>query len=100
MESTHPGELGMAFEVHSSEIDDIVECKSPVILVQDLLNGSSDKPPAPPAKTGAHRYVFVLLEGDNTNVTKPEDRKHWGHDTAGHGVRDVSRIFHYFFYLS
>jgi hypothetical protein len=22
------------------------------------------------------------------NVTKPKDRKHWGHEKAGHGVRD------------
>jgi hypothetical protein len=24
----------------------------------------------------------------NTNLTKPEGRKHWGHKRKGHGVRD------------
>ncbi|EPE36285.1 PEBP-like protein [Glarea lozoyensis ATCC 20868] len=46
------------------------------------------KPPGPPAKTGYHRYVFVLLEGDNTNLTAPSDRQHWGTDKKRHGVRD------------
>jgi len=46
------------------------------------------KPPGPPAKTGYHRYVFVLLEGDNTNLTAPEDRQHWGTGKERHGVRD------------
>ena len=48
----------------------------------------SDKPPGPPPKTGYHRYVFLLLEGDNTNLTAPEDRQHWGFGKKGHGVRD------------
>jgi len=46
------------------------------------------KPPGPPAKTGYHRYVFLLLEGDNTNLTAPEDRQHWGTGKERHGVRD------------
>lgn len=46
------------------------------------------KPPGPPPKTGYHRYVFLLLEGDNTNLTAPEDRQHWGFGKKGHGVRD------------
>lgn len=45
-------------------------------------------PPTPPPKTGAHRYVFVLLTGDATNLKAPEDRKHWGYGKARHGVRD------------
>jgi len=49
------------------------------------------KAPAPPEKTGHHRYVFILLEGVNTNLTAPNDRKHWGHEKAGHGVRDWSK---------
>lgn len=46
------------------------------------------KPPGPPPKTGYHRYAFLLLEGDNTNLTAPEDRQHWGFGKQGYGVRD------------
>ncbi|KAL6249132.1 carboxypeptidase Y inhibitor [Rhinocladiella similis] len=45
-------------------------------------------PPSPPPKTGAHRYVFVLLAGDSSNLKAPRDRKHWGYDKVRHGVRD------------
>lgn len=44
--------------------------------------------PAPPPKTGWHRYVFVLLEGDTTNLVAPKERKHWGYGEVRHGVRD------------
>ncbi|KAG4435491.1 hypothetical protein IFR05_009030 [Cadophora sp. M221] len=46
------------------------------------------KPPGPPPKTGYHRYVFVVLEGDTTNLTAPEERQHWGTGKVRHGVRD------------
>jgi len=49
------------------------------------------KPPAPPKKTGPHRYVFVLLEGDNTNLTAPSERSHWGTGKARHGLRDWAK---------
>ncbi|EXJ76972.1 hypothetical protein A1O3_10129 [Capronia epimyces CBS 606.96] len=45
-------------------------------------------PPSPPPKTGSHRYVFVLLEGDASNLEAPSDRKHWGYGKVRHGVRD------------
>lgn len=45
-------------------------------------------PPAPPPKTGKHRYVFVLLAGQGTNLTKPAERPHWGYGKVRHGVRD------------
>ncbi|EXJ81780.1 hypothetical protein A1O1_07845 [Capronia coronata CBS 617.96] len=45
-------------------------------------------PPSPPPKTGSHRYVFVLLEGDTSNLKAPSDRKHWGYEKPRHGVRD------------
>ncbi|KIM98862.1 hypothetical protein OIDMADRAFT_19887 [Oidiodendron maius Zn] len=48
----------------------------------------SYKPPAPPPRTGYHRYVFLLLEGDNSNLTAPSQRQHWGTGMEGHGVRD------------
>ena len=35
-------------------------------------------PPAPPPKTGKHRYVFVLLEGESKDVQAPKKRPHWG----------------------
>lgn len=46
------------------------------------------KPPGPPPKTGAHRYVFVLLQGDSSNIKAPKKRKHWGYGKVRHGVRD------------
>ena len=48
----------------------------------------SYQPPAPPPKTGKHRYVFVLLEGESTNVQAPKERPHWGYGKVRHGVRD------------
>ncbi|KAL8891720.1 MAG: hypothetical protein Q9215_001258 [Flavoplaca cf. flavocitrina] len=54
-------------------------------------------PPAPPPKTGYHRYVFVLLVpkantesvGDaTTGLKKPKERPHWGYGKVGKGVRD------------
>lgn len=54
------------------------------------------KPPGPPPKTGKHRYVFLLLvpingTTDELNLEKPKDRKHWGSDDEGHGVREWAR---------
>jgi len=49
------------------------------------------KSPAPPPKTGFHRYVFLLLEGPNSNLTVPRERMHWGTGKEGHGVRDWAR---------
>ncbi|KAF5027142.1 hypothetical protein F66182_768 [Fusarium sp. NRRL 66182] len=51
------------------------------------------KAPAPPPKTGKHRYVFFAFVAANgttkrLHLTRPEDRKHWGSDQAGHGVRE------------
>lgn len=45
-------------------------------------------PPAPPKKTGPHRYVFVLLEGDVSHLHAPKERPHWGYGKERHGVRD------------
>jgi len=51
------------------------------------------KPPGPPPKTGKHRYVFVAFAPFNgttkkLQLTKPEDRQHWGTGKERHGVRD------------
>ena len=50
-------------------------------------------PPAPPPKTGYHRYVFVLLTAANEdessgNLEKPKDRPRWGYRKVGAGVRE------------
>ncbi|EEP76596.1 predicted protein [Uncinocarpus reesii 1704] len=47
-------------------------------------------PPSPPAGTGYHRYVFVLLKGDADKIGQlqaPKERKHWGYGKERHGVR-------------
>ncbi|THV46436.1 hypothetical protein BGAL_0386g00060 [Botrytis galanthina] len=46
------------------------------------------KAPAPPKGTGKHRYVFVLLEGDNVDLEGPKERKHWGFEKPGSGIRE------------
>ncbi|KAK5101922.1 carboxypeptidase Y inhibitor [Lithohypha guttulata] len=49
------------------------------------------QPPGPPKKTGPHRYVFVLLEGDASNLHAPKERPHWGYGKERHGVRDWAK---------
>ena len=49
--------------------------------------------PAPPKKTGKHRYVFVLLEPKNgrkgeLKLKKPKERAHWGYGKKGAGVME------------
>lgn len=45
--------------------------------------------PAPPEKTGKHRYVFLLYKQDpNANFSAPLARPTWGTDVPGSGVRD------------
>ena len=52
-------------------------------------------PPAPPPKTGYHRYVFVLLAPasgkDTPYPTKPKERPHWGYGKVRKGVRDWAK---------
>ena len=50
-------------------------------------------PPAPPPKTGYHRYIFVLLAPKNSqksgaDLQKPADRPHWGYGEEGAGVEE------------
>lgn len=50
-------------------------------------------PPAPPPKTGYHRYVFVVLAPKTDKkmgkeLKRPKDRPHWGYGTVGAGVRE------------
>ena len=47
--------------------------------------------PKPPEGPGYHRYVFVLLQGEEEDagkIEKPKKRKHWGYHKKRHGVRD------------
>lgn len=51
------------------------------------------KPPAPPPKTGKHRYVFLVFAPKNgttevLHLSKPKDRQHWGTGEERGGVRD------------
>lgn len=48
-------------------------------------------PPGPPPKTGPHRYVFVLLQGNSSTPQSPKDREHWGYGKVRHGVRDWAK---------
>lgn len=69
---------------------------SAVVRLSGLKDVMPYKPPGPPPKTGKHRYVFLLFAPANgttdpLNLTKPSDRKHWGADEPGHGVRDWAK---------
>ncbi|KAF2173011.1 hypothetical protein M409DRAFT_16961 [Zasmidium cellare ATCC 36951] len=59
---------------------------------QDFKEVVPYKAPAPPKKTGKHRYVFVALTPKNgthepLNLTAPADRQHWGYGKERMGVR-------------
>ena len=49
-------------------------------------------PPAPPKKTGYHRYVFAVLKssGDRTRPSRPKERPHWGYGKVGAGIREYA----------
>lgn len=54
------------------------------------------KAPAPPEKTGKHRYVFLVFAPRNgsdeaLHVSRPEERRHWGTGRIGGGVREWAR---------
>lgn len=45
--------------------------------------------PAPPPKTGKHRYVFLLYKQDpKVKLNPPKDRPNWGTGIPSSGVRD------------
>lgn len=49
--------------------------------------------PAPPDKTGKHRYVFLLYRhgSDTKDLIGPKERKNWGTGKPRHGVRQWAR---------
>ncbi|KAK1773426.1 phosphatidylethanolamine-binding protein [Copromyces sp. CBS 386.78] len=64
---------------------------------QSLEDVVSYTPPAPPKKTGKHRYVILALApvngtSEKLHLSKPKERKRWGYDKVvngkTHGVRD------------
>lgn len=60
--------------------------------ILDYLKGKELLPyvgPAPPEKTGKHRYVFLLYKQDpKARLETPKDRPNWGTGVALLGVRD------------
>lgn len=72
--------------------DEDSSCSLPLTLaLKDLDDVMSYYPPGPPEKTGKHRYVlFVFAPANGTtdelDLSKPEDRKHWGYEYEGERV--------------
>lgn len=63
------------------------------VQLSELKDIMPYKPPGPPPKTGKHRYVFLVFAPANgtsepLNLTKPEERQHWGTGKERHGVRN------------
>ena len=83
--------LTLPFQPSSS--DGAHEWLSPSFSAKESEEIMPYLPPTPPPKTGYHRYIFVLLapateEGKQGELTKPEDRPHWGYGKVGAGVRE------------
>ena len=74
--------IATGIQISTSEVSDI--------QIEDVVKY---RPPGPPPKTGKHRYVFLALVAANGTtdkliLAKPKDRKHWGSDQEGYGVRE------------
>lgn len=55
------------------------------------------KAPAPPEKTGKHRYVFVVMVPKNEttealDLVVPSERKRWGYEEERAGVREFASL--------
>ncbi|KAL9585118.1 MAG: hypothetical protein Q9212_001715 [Teloschistes hypoglaucus] len=80
--------------VDNEVIGDILEVETivPGVETAPYSELMSYFPPAPPPKTGYHRYTFVLLApkpgAKAKAITKPKERPHWGYGKIGKGVRD------------
>ncbi|ODQ66139.1 phosphatidylethanolamine-binding protein [Nadsonia fulvescens var. elongata DSM 6958] len=66
----------------------------------DISKGSTLMPycgPAPPPKTGKHRYVFLLYKEPQVShgvlMKPPRDRPTWGTDVPASGVRDWAKKY-------
>lgn len=71
------------------------------------------KAPAPPEKTGKHRYVLVVMVPKNEttealDLEVPSERKRWGYEGERSGVREfagvnglkvIGKYFFFFFFF-
>jgi len=46
------------------------------------------KQPGPPKRTGYHRYIFVLMYGNVTDLKPPSDRQRWGFGKNPHNGKE------------
>ncbi|KAJ9138363.1 Phosphatidylethanolamine-binding protein [Pleurostoma richardsiae] len=81
---------GLSISSSSADVGSRSDAEVGVMPLKDIM---PYKPPGPPAKTGKHRYVFLIFAPANgttesLNLTKPDDRQHWGTGKERHGVRD------------
>lgn len=72
-------------------VEDVTGSSCSYIQLSSLQDVMPYKPPGPPEKTGKHRYVFFVFvpangTTDPLNLTKPEDRQHWGYEYNGKRV--------------
>ena len=61
------------------------ESESGIVQLKSYL------PPAPPPRTGYHRYVFAFLKSaahDSELPKAPQERPHWGYGKNGAGIRE------------
>lgn len=76
----------LSLNVNNLSLEDLL------LTVLDLAKGNAVVPysgPAPPEKTGKHRYVFLLYRQDHrANLVAPADRPNWGTGVPSLGVRD------------
>lgn len=86
-EGLHGGEdTRYALDMHLATTANLVE-KSMEELIEYMQ-------PAPPKKTGKHRYVFVLLapeDGKGRKLTKPKEREHFGFGKKRKGVMEWAK---------
>lgn len=91
-----PPEADAAAGSHSLELRGLERVDEDVLDMSELVEYL---PPAPPPKTGYHRYVFVLLEPEtpkdnNRKLKKPKDRPRWGFKKQGKGVMKWAKKNH------
>ncbi|KAK6465491.1 phosphatidylethanolamine-binding protein [Scheffersomyces coipomensis] len=77
----------------SSSSSSSTESNNDISHILDYSKGKeilSYSGPAPPAKTGKHRYVYLFYKQDPdvTNFQIPNDRPNWGTGIPSSGVRD------------
>ena len=81
-------------------LPDFISGNGHTLSLPSLLTSKSEEgivqlktyfPPAPPPKTGYHRYVFAFLKSnsDDPSLPKaPKERAHWGYGKVRAGIRE------------